>query len=85
MKQSINKASKFLFALSISIFFVLGFLIVGGQAVGLVIQSSSLISRSYELFATPSIAMAVIAGLMGYINYNTIDKPAFKDLEDEED
>ncbi|BAU95338.1 hypothetical protein N24_1076 [Corynebacterium suranareeae] len=85
MKQSINQTTKFLFALSISVFFVLGFLIVGGQAVGLVIQNSALISRSYELFAVPSISMAVIAGLMGYINYNTIEKPAFKDLEDEED
>ncbi|ANE03587.1 hypothetical protein [Corynebacterium crudilactis] len=83
MKKSVNSATKFLFTLSISIFFVLGFLIVGGQALGLIIQNSDLISSSYALLAKPSIAMAVIAGLMGYINYNTIDKSGFKEEDDD--
>lgn len=83
MKQSINRISTALFAAAMILFFILGFIIVFGQALGLIIQSGDIVSGAYATFAQPSIALAVIASLFGYIAYNTVEKKPV--LEEDED
>jgi len=83
MKQSINRISTALFAAAMILFFILGFIIVFGQALGLIIQSGDIVSGAYSTFAQPSIALAVIASLFGYIAYNTVEKKPV--LEEDED
>lgn len=83
MKQSINRISTILFAAAMIFFFILGFLIVFGQALGLIVQSGEIVSGAYTKFAQPAIALAVIASLFGYIAYNTADKKRV--LEEDED
>lgn len=83
MKQSINHISTVLFAAAMILFFILGFIIVFGQALGLIIQNGEIVSGAYSIFAQPSIALAVIASLFGYIAYNTVEKKPV--LEEDED
>lgn len=83
MKQSINRVSTMLFALSMILFFILGFIIVFGQAFGIIIQSGGIVSGVYSQFAQPSIALAVIASLFGFIAYNSVEKKP--QLEEDED
>lgn len=83
MKQSIDRISTALFAASMIFFFILGFLIVFGQALGLIIQSGDIVSGAYSKFAQSSIALAVLASLCGYIAYNTVEeKPVLEEDED---
>ncbi|MFH0412819.1 hypothetical protein ACG98H_12130 [Corynebacterium sp. L4756] len=83
MKQSINRASTVLFALAMILFLILGFIIVFGQALGLIIQSGDIVSGAYNTFAQPSIALAITASLFGFIAFNTAEKKPV--LEEDED
>jgi len=83
MKRSINRVSTMLFALSMILFFFLGFIIVFGQAFGTIIQNGGIVSGAYSQFAQPSIALAVVASLFGFIAYNTVEKKP--QLEEDED
>lgn len=83
MKQSLNRISVALFALTMILFLALGFIIVFGQALGTIVQSGTIVSGAYNMFAQTSIALAVIASLFGFVAYNTVEKKPV--LEEDED
>lgn len=83
MKHSLNRISVALFALTMILFLALGFTIVFGQALGIIVQSGTIVSGAYNMFAQTSIALAVIASLFGFVAYNTVEKKAV--LEEDED
>lgn len=83
MKHSLNRISVALFALTMILFLALGFIIVFGQALGIIVQSGTIVSGAYNMFAQISIALAVIASLFGFVAYNTVEKKPV--LEEEED
>lgn len=72
-----------LFALTMALFLALGFSIVFGQALGIIIQSGTIVSGEYNTFAQITIALAVIASLFGFVAYNTAEKKPV--LEEDED
>ena len=65
------------------LFLALGFFIVFGQALGIIVQSGTIVSGAYNMFAQISIALAVIASLFGFVAYNTVEKKPV--LEEDED
>ena len=65
------------------LFLALGFFIVFGQALGIIVQSGAIVSGAYNMFAQISIALAVIASLFGFVAYNTVEKKPV--LEEDED
>ena len=83
MKHSLNRISVALFALTMILFLALGFIIVFGQALGIIVQSGTIVSGVYNMFAQTSIALAVIASLFGFVAYNTVEKKPV--LEEDED
>lgn len=83
MKHSLNRISVALFALTMILFLALGFIIVFGQALGIIVQSGTIVSGAYNMFAQISIALAVIASLFGFVAYNTVEKKPV--LEEDED
>lgn len=83
MKHSLNRISVALFALTMILFLALGFFIVFGQALGIIVQSGTIVSGAYNMFAQISIALAVIASLFGFVAYNTVEKKPV--LEEDED
>ena len=83
MKHSLNRISVALFALTMILFLALGFFIVFGQALGIIVQSGTIVSGAYNMFAQISIALAVIASLFGFVAYNTVEKKTV--LEEDED
>ena len=83
MKHSLNRISVALFALTMILFLALGFFIVCGQALGIIVQSGTIVSGAYNMFAQISIALAVIASLFGFVAYNTVEKKPV--LEEDED
>lgn len=83
MKHSLNRISVALFALTMIVFLALGFFIVFGQALGIIVQSGTIVSGAYNMFAQISIALAVIASLFGFVAYNTVEKKPV--LEEDED
>lgn len=83
MKHSLNRISVALFALTMILFLALGFTIVFGQALGIIVQSGTIVSGAYNMFAQTSIALAVIASLFGFVAYNTVEKKPI--LEEDED
>ena len=83
MKHSLNRISVALFALTMILFLALGFFIVFGQALGIIVQSGAIVSGAYNMFAQISIALAVIASLFGFVAYNTVEKKPV--LEEDED
>ena len=74
MKHSLNRISVALFALTMILFLAFGFIIVFGQALGIIVQSGTIVSGVYNMFAQTSIALAVIASLFGFVAYNTVEK-----------
>lgn len=83
MKHSLNRISVALFALTMILFLAFGFIIVFGQALGIIVQSGAIVSGAYNMFAQISIALAVIASLFGFVAYNTVEKKPV--LEEDED
>ena len=83
MKHSLNRISVALFALTMILFLAFGFIIVFGQALGIIVQSGTIVSGVYNMFAQTSIALAVIASLFGFVAYNTVEKKPV--LEEDED
>ena len=83
MKHSLNRISVALFALTMILFLAFGFIIVFGQALGIIVQSGTIVSGAYNMFAQTSIALAVIASLFGFVAYNTVEKKPV--LEEDED
>ena len=83
MKHSLNRISVALFALTMILFLAFGFIIVFGQALGIIVQSGTIVSGVYNMFAQISIALAVIGSLFGFVAYNTVEKKPV--LEEDED